>query len=161
MREQTASAAFVLDSAPVARGPRAKSRGRSLIVGAAILAIGAILAVRTVRAPTAPVTASARLTSVVTTPVARAPIATASIPAHVPVPAPVSAPASARASAPASTTGHLRVTITGRRIFLDGRSLGEGPLKVPVACGRHDVRVGSSGKTQSVEIPCDDTLTVP
>jgi len=42
----------------------------------------------------------------------------------------------------------------GRRIFVDGKSIGEGPGELAAPCGTHQVKVGSSGKERAVDIPC-------
>ena len=70
------------------------------------------------------------------------------------------APAAAPTEAPASTTGKLRVTTAGRRVFVDRHIIGEGPRTFVVACGVHKVRVGSTGKTQTIDIPCDGEIVV-
>jgi hypothetical protein len=51
---------------------------------------------------------------------------------------------------PASAAGH--------RIFVDGRTVGEGTSVVELPCGPHTVRIGSLGRTQHVEVPCGETL---
>ena len=42
----------------------------------------------------------------------------------------------------------------GRRIFVDGRVIGEGGREHTIPCGRHRIRVGSAGIERSVTVPC-------
>ncbi|HEY2511295.1 MAG TPA: J domain-containing protein [Polyangiaceae bacterium] len=63
-------------------------------------------------------------------------------------------PASAETPAAPSTTGKLRVTTPGRRVFVDRHIVGEGPRTFEISCGLHKIRIGSSGKMQTIEIPC-------
>jgi serine/threonine-protein kinase len=48
----------------------------------------------------------------------------------------------------------------GRRIFIDGRTAGETPAPVVVSCGTHRVRIGSAGRTSTVEVPCGGEVLV-
>ncbi|GAC1542096.1 MAG: hypothetical protein NVS3B10_06560 [Polyangiales bacterium] len=48
----------------------------------------------------------------------------------------------------------------GHRVFVDGRVVGEGPGPLEVPCGRHAVKVGSGGKTQSLDLPCGGETTL-
>lgn len=48
----------------------------------------------------------------------------------------------------------------GRRIFVDGRAVGETPSEVPAPCGTHEVRVGSKGTARTVDIPCGGRVVV-
>lgn len=54
------------------------------------------------------------------------------------------------------TTG----AISGRRIFVDDRVLGQTPESVTVKCGPHTVRLGSSGKPQKIDVPCRGEVTI-
>jgi hypothetical protein len=49
----------------------------------------------------------------------------------------------------------------GHRVWVDGKLVGEAPLTFPLACGRHWVRVGSAGRSEGVDVPCEGTVTVP
>lgn len=96
--------------------------------------------------------------------------------AHRPTPAPVvvepSAPAAPIASAPAAveapppppalpTTGTITTPTwaKGRRVFVDGKMAGESP-RLEIACGTHRVRVGTAGRTRSVDVPCGGSVLV-
>ena len=58
-----------------------------------------------------------------------------------------------------SKTGVLRTPKAyGRRVFVDGRSIGEGGRDHTVACGPHRIRVGSAGVERSVTVPCGGTI---
>jgi serine/threonine-protein kinase len=48
----------------------------------------------------------------------------------------------------------------GRRIFVDQKTLGQTPEPVLVKCGRHTVKLGSSGREQEVDVPCGGELLV-
>jgi hypothetical protein len=48
----------------------------------------------------------------------------------------------------------------GRRVYVDGLLVGETPIPVLVGCGKHVVKVGSSAREQSVEVPCGGSVTV-
>ena len=48
----------------------------------------------------------------------------------------------------------------GRRVFVDGRAVGETPAIVTAPCGTHEVKVGSKGTPQTVDIPCGGRVTV-
>jgi serine/threonine-protein kinase len=49
---------------------------------------------------------------------------------------------------------------SGRRIYVDGVVVGQTPEAVKVKCGLHNVKVGSSGKARSVEVPCGGAVSV-
>jgi serine/threonine protein kinase len=71
--------------------------------------------------------------------------------------APASPPASASASPSSSPTAaeiSTEAASPHHRIFVDDRVVGETPSTVTVACGKHTVKIGSSGKPQDVDIPC-------
>jgi serine/threonine-protein kinase len=89
--------------------------------------------------------------------------------AHGAVHAPASeapAPAAtAPAVAPASqlATGVLRLPprSTGRRVWVDGKLVGQGPEPRTLACGKHSVKVGSGGVEVSLDVPCGGEVDVP
>ncbi len=49
---------------------------------------------------------------------------------------------------------------TGRRIFVDERTLGQTPEPILVKCGAHAVRIGSAGRRLLVDVPCGGELEV-
>jgi hypothetical protein len=58
-------------------------------------------------------------------------------------------------------TGILRTSgSVGRRIFVDGRTVGQTPHAVSVQCGPHQVRIGSAGRSKTVDIPCGGEIIV-
>jgi hypothetical protein len=63
-------------------------------------------------------------------------------------------------STPTSTSGILVAPALskGRRVFVDGKSIGEGPGELTAPCGSHEVRIGSAGKPRTVDIPCGGKL---
>lgn len=46
------------------------------------------------------------------------------------------------------------------RVFVDGRSMGHGGTPIVVTCGRHLVRIGSSGPSKTIDVPCGADVTV-
>lgn len=66
------------------------------------------------------------------------------------------APSEAAPPAAAATTGVLQTAsaLPRRRIFVDGRTVGQTPEAVVLSCGVHRVRIGSAGKTRTVTVPC-------
>jgi hypothetical protein len=81
-----------------------------------------------------------------------------------PLPATVAAaaPASVAAAtpAPAPTVGTLRLdeSAQGQRVFVDGVALSA--AAAIVRCGPHEVAVGSTGRTRSIDVPCGGEVTV-
>jgi serine/threonine-protein kinase len=53
---------------------------------------------------------------------------------------------------PASAAGH--------RIFVDGRTASEGTDPVRVHCGAHEIRIGSAGRLQQIDVPCGSSLAM-
>lgn len=55
-----------------------------------------------------------------------------------------------------ATTGVLRppASAKGHRVFVDGRVMGEGTAPITLPCGKHTVKVGSSGHAHPVDVPC-------
>jgi hypothetical protein len=51
-------------------------------------------------------------------------------------------------------------TLWNHRVFVDGLARGVGGDLIRVPCGRHAVRLGSTGRTLSVDVPCGGTVTV-
>jgi hypothetical protein len=69
--------------------------------------------------------------------------------------------ASADAAAPSGAHAQTGILKTpkgiGRRVYVDGRVIGEG-REHTIACGRHRIRVGSTGLERSVTVPCGGTI---
>jgi hypothetical protein len=63
---------------------------------------------------------------------------------------------------PPPATGWIKTTGTlpGRRIFVDGKTLGQTPHDVSVPCGTRSVKLGSAGHTQSIDVPCGGEITL-
>lgn len=81
-------------------------------------------------------------------------------PSAPPPPVPSEAPA-ASAAKPASTLGTLHAQSAGsRRVWIDGKLVGETPRSFELGCGHHVVRVGSTGQPQMVDVPCGGEVTV-
>ncbi len=84
----------------------------------------------------------------------------------LPIDAGVSASQAASAPPPRpaipATTGNVVASsrAAGHRVFIDGRVAGQGPGSFLVKCGRHTVRVGSSGASQRVDVPCGGAVNV-
>lgn len=56
---------------------------------------------------------------------------------------------------PNQTAIFLPESAKGHRIFVDGRALNEGDVRYVVAsCGKHKVQIGSTGKEQTLDLPC-------
>lgn len=76
--------------------------------------------------------------------------------------APAASGASPRRTEIAQGTGVVKTTGAppGRRIFVDHRARGQTPDSVTVKCGRHSIRLGSTGRPQMVDVPCGGEVTV-
>jgi hypothetical protein len=48
----------------------------------------------------------------------------------------------------------------GRRIYVDGHTAGETPRSVLVKCGTATLKIGSSGRAQTVDVPCGREITL-
>jgi serine/threonine protein kinase len=61
-----------------------------------------------------------------------------------------------------STSGTIKTNeaIKDRRVWVDGKLVGQTPDSFQVPCGSHEVRVGSAGKAQSVDVPCGGEVSV-
>ena len=77
-----------------------------------------------------------------------------------PTPVAREAPTITALAQPAPTIGRIKVTVIGRRIFVDGRFIGEGPVTLPLSCGTHKVKVGSAGAVRSIEVPCGNEIAI-
>jgi len=44
--------------------------------------------------------------------------------------------------------------IPGRRVFINGRTVGQTPDAIVVRCGTLTLKIGSSGRSHTVEVPC-------
>lgn len=53
-------------------------------------------------------------------------------------------------------TGALRTenAPADRRVFVDGKVVGQTPLDIRLPCGSHDVKIGSSGASHTTNVPC-------
>lgn len=95
------------------------------------------------------------------------PAAASAAPSGGAAPGPASASAVPSAAAPARRIpegmGILRTAgkPRGRRIFVDGHTLGQTPASVTVKCGPRSVRIGSAGKPQILDVPCGGEIVVP
>ncbi|MBX3230468.1 MAG: serine/threonine protein kinase [Labilithrix sp.] len=112
--------------------------------------------------PTPPeTTASTSTSSSVTTVSSTPPAVSASAPP--PPPTASSAPPPeppAPAVPPDMTLLRTEGSNVGRRIFVDGRSVGQTPSSVTVKCGPHELRIGSSGVVKQMDLPCGGEVTV-
>lgn len=98
--------------------------------------------------------------------IAATPSATASATAAKPtastptVPPPAAPPSSS--PPPSSSVGDLDTSSARpqHRVYVDGRVVGETPATFRVGCGRHQVKLGSRGVAQDVEVPCGGALKV-
>jgi serine/threonine-protein kinase len=163
---------------PVLPAPPAASKA-PLFMGlfAAVLLIGgagaAGLALRTRPAtgPKAPpsaatATASARVTAT-ESPKPSAPVVTATPTPSATVTATPTPSATATAEPTTAPLAGAKEGIldtgtaaSGRRVFVDGKVVGQTPLKQAIRCGLHQVKVGSSGTEKAVQIPCGGSVTV-
>jgi hypothetical protein len=86
-----------------------------------------------------------------------------SAPSAVPSTVPSVAPTTSTSSKVAAGMGVLRTppASTGRRVFVDGKVVGEGPGPFTLPCGVHTVKVGSAGKDQKLDVPCGGEITAP
>jgi len=154
---------------PVA--PRPRSALPFVLASCALLAAAAVAAVLLVlphpkqrpsssERPAAPPTAVASSRPSATPP----PLATALSTASTAAPPPLaSSPSTAAPSAAiAPDRGQLRFPpfAAGHRIFVDGHVVGDGADPAIVRCGAHDVRIGSAGTLQHVDVPCGGALDV-
>jgi serine/threonine-protein kinase len=48
----------------------------------------------------------------------------------------------------------------GRRIFVDEKTVGQTPDAVIVKCGTRAIKLGSTGSTQTVDVPCGGEIGV-
>jgi serine/threonine-protein kinase len=163
------------------------ARRRSLLpiaVSAGALVALAIVAFVVLGRSSAPGPASAAVASAPVPP-ASAPVAVrppepvvpATPPATTSAPAPVPsvAPAAPAASEPATPgpsgsaqpetrpdQGQLVFppSAAGHRIFVDGRVVGDGAQPAVVRCGPHEVKIGSAGTPEHVDVPCGASLTL-
>ncbi len=76
---------------------------------------------------------------------------------------PPATPPPALAHSGSSTEGTLTTSrsAAGHRVFVDGKLVGQGTGSFRVACGRHTVKVGSSGTPASLDVPCGGEVTAP
>jgi hypothetical protein len=93
-------------------------------------------------------------TATTSAPAASAPTAAPEVAAPVPTEAPSAQvpPDQGQLVFPPSAAGH--------RIFVDGRVVGDGAQPATVRCGPHDVKIGSAGTPQRVDVPCGGSVTL-
>jgi serine/threonine-protein kinase len=170
---------FATTAAP-SISPKARSNGVRFAVGGAI-ALAACVAVVGLLLHRSPGADASRPPEMVVLPTATvSPPATSSPPVESataePPPPPVAASTTAPAqpppsassapsesSAPSDIPGDVGELVfpayaAGHRIYFDGRVVGDGASPIRVACGRHTLRIGSAGRTQSVDVPCGEQL---
>jgi hypothetical protein len=88
-------------------------------------------------------------------------VSASTTPISPPPPASASAAPSSKPDGKPATTGILRAPHAhGHRVFIDGRSVGEGPRDHVVSCGNHRVKIGSAGVERTVAIPCGGSIEV-
>ncbi len=100
-----------------------------------------------------------------------APSASASVAVAPPSapPAPATEPPAPSASTTTTTSdippdhGELRFPAwaAGHRVFVDGRVVGDGSKPALLPCGPHQVRIGSAGTNQSVQVACGTSTSMP
>jgi serine/threonine-protein kinase len=58
--------------------------------------------------------------------------------------------------------GIIRTTgaAPGRRIFVDDKVVGQTPDSATIKCGPHQIKVGSSGKAQTIDVPCGGEINL-
>jgi hypothetical protein len=54
----------------------------------------------------------------------------------------------------------LPASAAGHRVFVDGRVVEVKSLRAVIACGSHEVRIGSTGTARTVEVRCDGETTL-
>jgi serine/threonine-protein kinase len=113
---------------------------------------------------TAPATPTATVSSTSTsTPTSTPTVATdaPSIPASSASAQPAAAPAPAPTDLPPAA-GRIKTTgaVAGRRIFVDGKTVGQTPESVVVKCGSHQIKLGSAGSPHAIDVPCGGEITV-
>lgn len=85
-------------------------------------------------------------------------------PSAAPAPTSPSVASATRAAPDAIPEGMGRILTDGaphaRRIFVDNRVKAQTPEPVIVPCGTHKVKIGSSGREQSVDVPCGGEIVL-
>jgi serine/threonine protein kinase len=101
--------------------------------------------------PVTPAVKETPVTPVATTVAAVQPSATPAVP-----------DAGVGADAPPSGQGDIRTRASakGHRVFVDGKVVGSGEDTFRVGCGKHTVRIGSSGAEEEVRVPCGGEVTL-
>ena len=165
------------ETPPVAIAPpavAARSRTGLLVVAVVLLvaiafALGLLVASRPTAATRTPQTATVPTPTPAPTPTPTpkspalaASLRDAELGASPPTP---SASASATPTPSATATGDYGELTTGpsgngHRLFVDGRSIGDGPGPFRVRCGAHTVQIGSQGKEHQVDVPCGGNVRV-
>ncbi len=148
--------------------------GVGAFIGTAIAIAFALYATQT-KTPAAIATTTATSAPTTTTPTTTSTATTTSMPTSTSPPTSpstsTSAPTSTSTSVPTSTSTSPSIPpgksaiVAGKsarqhRIFVDDKIVGEGPGTYFIGCGRHSVKVGSSGKPQEIDAPCGETVTL-
>lgn len=107
--------------------------------------------------PTAPVASASTTPTASSSAVAPAPSAEARQAPSAPLPMNIAPPA-----VDAGSTGTLVLSKSaiGHRRFIDGRVNESQGLTLEVPCGKHEVRIGSHGTSQVVDVPCGGRIEV-
>jgi serine/threonine-protein kinase len=143
--------------------PRRRRALALLAVPAILVAIFAARGVLSRSAPPAVRSSSAVVTSSPVTAMAVAPPTAVSVPDPEPEAQTPAEPAATTDSvAPPTDTGLLKTSgaVAGKRIFVDDKTVGETPASVPVKCGSHRVRIGSAGRSATIDVPCGGEVSV-
>jgi eukaryotic-like serine/threonine-protein kinase len=112
--------------------------------------------------PAAAAPASAQTASAPPVPRASSAATTASSGAPNPAPALSATPAGTDPGAAAAWQGSIFTapSLTGHRIFVEGRVVGESPGPYQVRCGTRSIQVGSAGTARDVNVPCGGSVQV-
>lgn len=75
---------------------------------------------------------------------------------------PSAAPQGSAAPTLSETSGRLTFAPArqGHRVWVDGAVMGTSPTPIVVKCGKHTVRLGSSGSDRTVDVPCGGDFVV-
>jgi serine/threonine protein kinase len=172
--QPTSRSAFqVSGPANVVRRPSSAQIARPAMLAAAVLAAAVTVALLASRGSASPARrVDARLESAAPTPQAP-PVPPSESAASAP--APVASPPEPTSEPPIAETplvpsgaadllpaglGELLMprNAAGHRIYVDGRTVGEGLDPIRVSCGPHAVRIGSAGRVHHVDVPCGSSL---
>jgi hypothetical protein len=80
------------------------------------------------------------------------------------VPAPVTdEPAAAKPATSTTTDGVIVLPegASGHRVYVDGKAVEVKGSRATVACGSHEVRIGSHGSSRKFDVACGAETTIP